>query len=449
MPVRGAIFDFDGTLLDSMPYWSDSSEKIMASYGVQDTKAAFAVGERHAFRDACRIWHDQYGVANSGQDLFDQICRRMRHNYVHVIKPYEGVVPFLNSLKDAGVRMCVASSSVPDVVREALAAHGLDAYFDFVLGTDEVARGKEFPDVYLEACRRLGSPVGETWVFEDAPFGLRSAKRAGFHTVCIYNGHDGRDEGLCRAWSDIFSHEFIGMTLDLLEDYADSPAHASGLLHAVVVDGSPEPSSRNLVAHLASRADYVVAADRGAEALYQAGVRPDVFCGDSDSVSPAVRAWAVQAADRHIDFPSQKYATDLSIAIDCARHEASRRGRALALTLTCAAGGRADHALAVVGQLARNADAAPRQVEDDFECRVLSPCEGGAGTWALGPDDRGRTLSVIALAPGTRVSERGMHWDLDQADLPLLDDTGVSNLVEAADASVTCHAGVAAVFLNR
>ncbi len=448
MPIRGIIFDFDGTLLDSMGYWANASYQIMTENGVADPEAAFAVSEKHPLFDACQIWHDRFGARQQGPQMFERISAVMKDNYAHRIKPYPGERDFLDSLRAAGVRLCVATSSVPAAVREALAANDLDGYFDFVLGTDEVGRGKEFPDVYLEASRRLGTSTEDTWVFEDAPFGLRAAKRAGFHTVCIFNGRDGRDEGLCRAWSDIFSHEYIGMTLDLLQDYADAPDDAAGVLNVIVVDGSPEPSSSKLVAHLAGRADYVVVADRGAEVLHEAGVIPDVYCGDADSVSTEAHEWALAAATRHIGYPSEKYATDLAIAIDCAKHEAARQGRGLALTLTCASGGRTDHALAVLGQLARNADAAPREVEDDFECRILSPCDGGCQSWALGETAVGKTLSVIAVAPGSVVSEVGMQWNLDQASLPLLDDTGVSNVVKAPDAKVTAHAGAVAVFLN-
>ena len=137
------------------------------------------------------------------------------------------------------------------------------------------------------------------------------------------------------------------------------------------MDGSPEPSSVELVRALAAGADYVVAADRGAEVLFQAGVRPNVFCGDADSVSPEVAAWA----------PVEKYATDLALAIDCARHEAARQDARLHLTLTCATGGRPDHQLAVLGLLAMHADASPRVVEDGVEYRVLSPL--GTRDWRI------------------------------------------------------------------
>jgi thiamine pyrophosphokinase len=211
------------------------------------------------------------------------------------------------------------------------------------------------------------------------------------------------------------------------------------------VDGSPEPSTASLVRRLAAAADYVIAADAGARVLHEAGVAPDMFCGDGDSVGSEVGAWARAVSAHEISLPREKYATDLAYAIGCARHEAARRGVPLELTITCATGGRPDHALAVVGQLANNVDLEIRVVEDDYELRLLSP--RGSRSWRFGADARGSTFSTIALAPGTVVSERGSKWELDRAPLALLDDAGISNVVVSEDAFVTCHEGSAAVYL--
>ena len=218
------------------------------------------------------------------------------------------------------------------------------------------------------------------------------------------------------------------------------------MLHALVVNGSPEPSSPALVARLASEADYVIAADRGAEQCKAAGVAPHMYCGDDDSASADTALWARTDAGRNIRFPSDKYATDLALAIDCARHEAARQAKLLELTVCCASGGRPDHALAVFGQLAKVADARPRLVEDGFECRILSP--DGQASWDVGLDAASNTtFSAIPLAEGTVVSERGMRWELDHFALRMLDDRGVSNLITGSDASICCHAGVVAAFL--
>lgn len=314
------------------------------------------------------------------------------------------------------------------------------------------------PGPFLQALHERGIPAavapvskapGDGWwaIVDELPK-LEAARAAGYRTACVLGAPGSeRLQNELRQASDILVHGFAELTVPLLQDYADAaPADAlSGELEVLIVDGSPERSSARLVSQLAASADYVIAADRGADVLFEAGVAPDVFCGDADTVAPEAAAWAREQADSDIRYPQDKYETDLGLALACARHEAARRHARLSLTLTCASGGKPDHALAVMGIVADNADARPRIVEDGFECRILSP--EGAEAWDIGAA-RGRTFSAIALRDGTVVSERGSKWELDHAQLGLLADTGISNVVAADACRVTCHAGVVAVFLR-
>lgn len=444
MEITGAIFDCDGTLVDSMGMWSHAYEWLCERHGVEGVPMEQV--ESLALRDACAFFHDELGMEASADDLYEEVCAHVRDAYEHEVPLMPGARGFLDELAAAGVPMILASSTPVRELRCALAANDLAGYFVDVVSTEDVGgRDKEFPDVYLEAARRLGTPRASTWVFEDAPFGVRTARRAGFPVVGLMNDHDGRREEDVRPWCDVFVHGYAELSLALLRDY-ERPAQAAGdPLRALVVAGSPEPSSPALVSLLAEGADYVVCADGGADVCRAAGVVPDVLCGDGDSASAAAAAWAASAARTRVTFPSEKYATDLALAIDCARHEASRREAPLALTVTCASGGRPDHALAVVGQLAGSGAASARIVEDGYEMRIVS--EEGERAWRLGPDAAGRTFSAVAVAPGTRIDERGMRWELEDKPMGLLDDLGISNVVTSPEAEVVCRAGAAAAFL--
>ena len=217
-------------------------------------------------------------------------------------------------------------------------------------------------------------------------------------------------------------------------------------LRALIVDGSPEPSSPDLVARLAGDADYVIAVDRGAAVCHAAGVIPNLFVGDEDSIDGASAAWVHGCAGRLVKLEVEKDDTDLGVAISCAKEEATGRGEVLDLTLTCATGGRPDHALAVLGLLARHKAVCPVVHEDAFEMCILSP--EGIDSWEI-TGAVGETFSAIALEPGTKVSIEGMRWGLDEYELPLLSDLGVSNRVVGEDAKVRCHEGCLAAFLFR
>ncbi len=344
--------------------------------------------------------------------------------------------------------MIVASSTPVREVRCALAVHDIERYFVDVVSTEDVGgRDKEFPDVYLEALRRLGTDASTTWVFEDAPFGVQTSKRAGFHVVGLMNDHDGRREEDVRPWCDVYVHGYHELSLALINDYADEPeGERRAVLRVLVVDGSPQASSPELVARLAADSDFFFSPFLVADTGRASGGVRDASGGDDDSVSAATREWAEGVASTNIRFPAEKYATDLALALDCVQHEAARRDAAVELTVTCASGGRADHALAVVG-LVLGADAVmARIVEDGHEMRIVSP--RGQSCWELGPDAVGKTFSVVALAPDTRVTLRGMEWPLESRELPLLvDDLCVSNVVTAPDAKVICESGALAAFV--
>ncbi|MCR8907558.1 thiamine diphosphokinase [Thermophilibacter sp. ET337] len=446
MEIAGAIFDCDGTLVDSMGMWAHAWDWLAERHGKDPVPLSRI--ESLSLRDTCSYFHDELGIPDSTDELYEELCAHVRDAYEHEVALMPGAREFLDELASAGVPMVLASSTPVRELRCCLDVHGLSRYFADVVSTEDVGgRDKEFPDVYLEAARRLGAPREATWVFEDAPFGVRTARRAGFAVVGLINDHDGRREEDVRPFCDVFVHGFAELSVPLLRDYERPvPVHGAPLA-ALVVAGSPEPSSPGLLAVLADEADYVICADGGADACRAAGVAPDVFCGDSDSASSEAAAWARAAARTCVGFPSEKYATDLSLALDCARHEASRQARPLAITLTCASGGRPDHALAVVGLLAGSGAARARIVEDAYEMRIVSAA--GESRWYLGPDAPGATFSAVAVAPDTRIDERGMRWELDDHPMGLLDDLGISNVVTTPDAEVACRAGAVAAFLLR
>lgn len=208
----------------------------------------------------------------------------------------------------------------------------------------------------------------------------------------------------------------------------------------LVVCGSPEVASPELLCHLAGECDHVVAVDRGLDALLGAGLGCDVYVGDADTVSDAGRALvdAAEAFEVERHDPYKDY-TDLALALDAVR----RRWQGAEVVATCATGGRPDMALSVLGLLAGYDDAPVWIVENKVVARILRAGE----SWII-EDHEGKTFSIIALAPGTVISEHGLEWELDHSPLGLLADTGISNIVRTT-ATITVHQGAAIGFLLR
>ena len=199
-------------------------------------------------------------------------------------------------------------------------------------------------------------------------------------------------------------------------------------------------ASADLLRRLSGECDHVVAVDRGLDALLGSGLGCDVYVGDADTVSDAGRALVDTAeafeVERHD--PYKDY-TDLALALDSIR----RRWPGAEVVATCATGGRPDMALSVLGLLAGYADAPVWIAEDKVVARILHAGE----TWTI-EGAEGKTFSIIAIAPGTVVSEQGLEWELDHSPLGLLADTGISNVVRKT-AKIQVHQGIAIGYLYR
>lgn len=221
MAFEGAIFDMDGTLVDSMPMWNRVFVGWLEDHGVPDAAALSDKYEYMNFGDEVYFFHDNYGVGATREEAMAEVLGRVRHEYETTVRPFDGCKAFLQELADAGIPMAVASSTTLPEVKFALACHGLDQYFSHLFYTGDVGRSKEHPDVYLAALKAIGTPMESTWVFEDAPFGCKTAHDAGFHVACLFNDHDGRDEQFMRENSTLLVHGYSELSFALLNAWKD------------------------------------------------------------------------------------------------------------------------------------------------------------------------------------------------------------------------------------
>ncbi len=208
----------------------------------------------------------------------------------------------------------------------------------------------------------------------------------------------------------------------------------------LVVCGSPVVASADLLRQLAGECDHVVAVDRGLDALLGAELGCDVYVGDADTVSDKGRALVEAAKDFEVERhnPYKDY-TDLALALDSVR----RRWPGADVVATCTTGGRPDMALSVLGLLAGYEDAPIWIAEDKVVARILHAGE----SWTI-ESAEGKTFSIIAIAPNTEVSERGLEWELNHSPLGLLADTGISNVVRKT-AKIQVHQGTAIAYLYK
>ena len=219
MKITGAIFDMDGTLVNSLIVWEVLWEKMGVHYlgkeGFCPSNADDRAVRTMTLIDAMTLIHNNYSIAESGEALWRYATDMMAGCYKTEVELKADVKEFLESLYKNGVKMCVASATAPDLVSLATEHCGIEKYFPRLISCADVGRGKEHPDVFLKALEYLGTDMETTWVFEDSAVALTTASKAGFKTVGIYDrcnfGHD-----IARSVSDIYIDD--GETLKKAEE---------------------------------------------------------------------------------------------------------------------------------------------------------------------------------------------------------------------------------------
>ena len=194
--LKGAIFDFDGTLVDSMFIWDTIGEDYLRTLGKEpheDLKETFMT---LTLEEAAEYYRTHYGVTLSVKEIVDGVNTMVEGIYRTRVALKQGVADFLAQLKENGTRMCIATVTDRYLVEETLDRLGILQYFSEIFTCAEVGYGKDKPIIYRKALEHLGTTKNETYVFEDSLFALKTAKADGFTTVGVYDRHENRQDNL-------------------------------------------------------------------------------------------------------------------------------------------------------------------------------------------------------------------------------------------------------------
>jgi len=180
---KGAIFDLDGTLLDSMGVWEKIDIDFLAKRNLSVPENYTSEISALSFRKTAEYTIDRFHLKETAEDLMKEWNHMAAYEYSHMItlKPY--AKEYLATLKACGIRIGTATSLSGVLAKSALINHGIYNLFDIQCETDEVGKGKDSPDVFLLAAEKLGVVPEECIVFEDLLAGICSAKKAGMKKV--------------------------------------------------------------------------------------------------------------------------------------------------------------------------------------------------------------------------------------------------------------------------
>lgn len=192
--VGAVIFDMDGVIADTEHVWDEVREVLVADWGGTYSPVAQRAMMGMSSPEWSRYMHDELGLAQSPEEINAEVVRRMLERYRTALPLVEGAVEAIRELARS-LPLGVASSSNRPLIDAVLETAGIAACFSATVSSEEVARGKPSPDVYLEAARRLGVEPSECAAVEDSANGIRAAAAAGMSVIAYPNRQYPPDAG--------------------------------------------------------------------------------------------------------------------------------------------------------------------------------------------------------------------------------------------------------------
>ncbi len=208
MKISGAIFDMDGTLLDSMFVWMDIGKRYLISCGITPRESLLHDIKNMTMWQVTDHFINEYGLRKTHEEIYEGIDALIKPMYREEVFPKNGVFLLLDRLRAQGVKMCVASATDRPLVEMVLEKNELLEYFSEIFTCNSVGAGKDNPLIYEKALEHLGTPKEETLVFEDALYTIKTAKSAGFTVVGVSDASADRHSEEIKALADYYITDY-------------------------------------------------------------------------------------------------------------------------------------------------------------------------------------------------------------------------------------------------
>ena len=185
MSIKAAIFDMDGTLLDSMHAWIKIGERYLQTKGIVLNDSQKKIVGGMLLEEMSEYLINEFNFKISPKEIVSEINKMVEDEYFHRIQVKPGVVEFLEALRKNNVKMCVATATDRYMTEAALKRLDLLKYFEFIYTCGELHVDKSIPDIYDKALEVLGTKKEETYVFEDTYLPITTVVNAGYPLVAV------------------------------------------------------------------------------------------------------------------------------------------------------------------------------------------------------------------------------------------------------------------------
>ena len=416
LPFRAALFDLDGTLLDSMGVWRGVDRQFLGRRGIPVPEDYSRGQQGKSFRECAEYAIDRFGLKESAEDVMEEWLELTRDVYAHHVTLKPGARDYLRRLKRAGVKLAAATANRRTLFMPALERCGIAELFDVVCTSAEVGDcSKRDGALFRLVAAKLGVEPADCVVFEDALEGVAGARTAGMGCWAVREIASAHHAEQIAALADGVIDDFTRLPGALLPP----ENRRRCVIFTARCDGDPREAC-------APRADdTVLCADGGWRVARAMGLTPTMTLGDFDS-SDAPETGEVRR------FPREKDDTDTMLCL--------KQGLAMGLDdflIVGGFGGRLDHTLANLQALRYAARrGAPAEMSDGLTWAAV--VENGARRVPARPGK----LSVLALSDTCRgVTIRGAKYDVENITLTNAFPLGACNDVKAEYAEISVEQG--------
>ena len=208
--LKGAIFDADGTLIDSMHVWHELGARYLESVNVTPEENLSAKLYPMSLEMSCRYLKERYHLRESEEEILSGILGIIEGFYRNEVTLKEGVREFLSAMSGKNIPMVIATSGDRELLTSALTRNGIAEYFDGIFTCSELSTTKHEPDIFMACAEFLGLKPESVGVFEDSLFALEAAKRAGFITIGVKDGSNIHQWETIKSTADYSIETFKG-----------------------------------------------------------------------------------------------------------------------------------------------------------------------------------------------------------------------------------------------
>lgn len=205
---KGAIFDLDGTLFDSMGIWKDVDEAFFAKRNMtMPNDYQESIKDMH-FRPMAEYTKERFNLPDDIHDIMDEWCELCFEEYEKKVPLKSGVKEYLEYIKKIGLKIAFATANTTELSEVCLKNNGIFDLFDTGAYLHETSSNKNEPDIFLLACERLGLSPADCIVFEDILPAIRAAKKGGFTACGVYDKFSEKDTAEIKANADYYINSF-------------------------------------------------------------------------------------------------------------------------------------------------------------------------------------------------------------------------------------------------